>query len=128
MKIEHIAIWVKDLESMKDFYVNTFDMTHNDLYHNTTKNFKSYFLSPKTEGIRIELMTRPDIEESDKYSEIFGIAHLAFSVGSKEKVDEMTENMRNSGHQILGGPRTTGDGYYESVVADPEGNKIELTI
>ena len=128
MKIEHIAIWAKDLEKMKAFYVNTFGMTSNELYHNTTKNFKSYFLSSQSGGPRIELMTRPDIQDSRANSEIYGIAHLAFSVGSKEKVDEMTEKLRNSGHEILGEPRTTGDGYYESVIADPEGNKIELTI
>ena len=126
MKIEHIAIWTKDLEKMKDFYLEFFDLTVNEKYHNPVKNFSSYFLSFES-GARIELMYRPDIATIIDSTDI-GYAHIAISVGSQERVNAMTESFRNSGHTILGIPRTTGDGYYESVIEDIEGNVIELTV
>ncbi len=126
MKIEHIAIWVHDLENMRDFYCNTFNLESNNRYHNPNKNFSSYFLSSPDGGARIELMHRPNIEGTNDDGEKIGITHLAFSLGSQEKVDQMTEQLRAKGMSILGEPRTTGDGYYESVIADPEGNRIEL--
>lgn len=125
MKIEHIAIWVKDLEKMKDFYLHFFDMKSNEKYYNPKKNFSSYFLS-FNDGARIELMHNPDISEFIEKSKL-GLAHFAISVGSKEKVDLITENIHENGYQIIGEPRTTGDGYYESIIADPEGNLIEIT-
>ena len=129
MKIEHLAIWVRDLNKMKSFYETYFEATSNTLYHNPTKQFQSYFLSFE-EGCRLELMHRPDISESPNGNkqEHFGIIHFAVSVGSKEKVDTITETLRKDGYSIVGEPRTTGDGYYESVVLDPEGNRIELTV
>lgn len=129
MKIEHVAVWVRDLELMKDFYLNYFDADANALYTNPKKQFQSYFLSFKS-GARLELMTRPDILSHmiESGQEAYGYAHLAFAVGSKEKVDALTETLRSKGYQVLGEPRTTGDGYYESVISDPEGNRIELTI
>ena len=125
MKIEHIAIWVKDIEKMKGFYLHFFDMKSNEKYENPKRNFSSYFLSFK-DGARIELMHNPDISEFIEKSKL-GLTHFAISVGNKEKVDSITENMRENGYQIIGEPRTTGDGYYESNIADPEGNLIELT-
>ena len=126
MKIEHIAIWVNDLEGMRDFYVKFFEVSSNDMYHNPNKNFSSYFLSFES-GPRIELMHRPDILFGDT-KEKLGLVHMAISVGSEERVNQLTERLREHGISIVGEPRTTGDGYYESVVADPEGNLIELTV
>lgn len=127
MKIEHIAIWTADLERMKQFYLQFFDLQSNEKYYNPKKQFTSYFLSFK-DGARIELMHRPEISEFiKKPGSMLELTHFAISVGSKEKVDSLTERIRNAGHSIIGEPRTTGDGYYESVIADPEGNWIEIT-
>lgn len=128
MKIEHLAIWVKDLEKMHAFYSHYFNMKSGEIYVNEKKSFSSYFLSFET-GARLELMHRADIMESEIGKEpIIGINHLAISVGTIEKVDLLTEKMRAEGIQILGEPRLTGDGYYESVIGDPEGNRVEITI
>ena len=127
MKIEHIAIWTSDLEKMKDFYLHFFELESNEKYYNPKKEFSSYFLSFE-EGARIELMHRPDISEfMDNMDAQLGLTHFAISVGSKEKVDAFTETIRKNGFKVIGEPRTTGDGYYESVIADPEGNLIEIT-
>ena len=118
MKIEHIAIWVKDLEASKDFYINFFKASPGEKYHNPTKQFTSYFLSFET-GSRLELMHKPNIAKGtnpNKETEQLGIIHMAISVGSKQKVDQLTESIKKAGYTILGDPRTTGDGYYESVV------------
>ena len=122
--IDHIAIWVEDLEKMREFYCKYFDGVSNQKYENKIKGFESYFISFDG-ATRIELMKRKDIEERI-YKEILGLAHLAFKVGSKEKVNKLTEIFRKDGYKIIGEPRTTGDGYYESVILDPEGNRIEL--
>lgn len=122
--IDHIAIWVEDLEKMREFYCKYFDGVSNQKYENKIKGFESYFISFDG-ATRIELMKRKDVEERI-YKEILGLAHLAFKVGSKEKVNELTEIFRKDGYKIIGEPRTTGDGYYESVILDPEGNRIEL--
>lgn len=128
MKIEHLALWTKDLEGMRKFYESFFGLKSNEKYYNPKTQFSSYFLSFEN-GTRIELMHRPDILEGTKHPvENFGLTHFAISLGSKQSVDQLTERFRASGHTILGEPRTTGDGYYESVVADPEGNRIELTV
>ncbi|EAR02895.1 VOC family protein [Maribacter sp. HTCC2170] len=127
MKIEHLAIWVKDLEVMKGFYETYFGARSNEMYYNPTKKFTSYFLS-FDEGPRLEIMQRPDItQRMNDLEEEFGITHFAVSVGSKTKVDSLTEQLRTAGFKIVGEPRTTGDGYYESVVLDPENNRIEIT-
>jgi len=128
MNIEHLAIWANDLEKMKAFYLEFFSLSSNEKYHNPKKQFSSYFLSFAS-GARLELMHRPDIAALMKQAgETLGLAHFAVSVGSKEKVDSLTERIRESGYTIVGEPRTTGDGYYESVIADPEGNLVEITI
>lgn len=127
MKIEHIAIWTLDLEKMKRFYLNFFDLKSNEKYYNPLKKFSSYFLSFEN-GARIELMHRPDISEFiEKKDSKLGLTHFAISVGSKEKVNLITELVRKNGFNIIGEPRTTGDGYYESIISDPEGNLIEIT-
>ena len=127
MKIEHLAIWVSDLEVSRTFYTTYFGAKSGEKYHNPKKNFTSYFLS--FEGSpRLEIMHRPDITKIlEAGQEVLGLTHFAISVGSKNKVDDLTEQLREDGHIIVGEPRTTGDGYYESVVLDPEGNRIEIT-
>lgn len=128
MKIEHIAIWVQDLEKMKEFYLKFFDVNSNDKYHNPTKNFSSYFLSFEN-GARIELMHKPEVSELIGNSDIkLGLAHFAISLGSEGRVNELTNEIQKKGFKVIGEPRVTGDGYYESVIADPEGNSIELTV
>ncbi|MEP3388707.1 MAG: SemiSWEET family transporter [Reichenbachiella sp.] len=127
-KIEHAAIWVNDLEGMSAFYSKYFQAEKGNRYENPAKNFSSYFLRFDHRKTRIELMHNPDYlpqQESDKKHN--GLAHLAFSVGTKQRVDELTNQFRADGFSILGEPRMTGDGYYESVIADPEGNPIEIT-
>jgi lactoylglutathione lyase len=127
MKIEHIALWVKDLEGMKNFYMEYFNMNCGEKYENKNKRFSSYFLAFES-GARIEIMCRPDIsEQAGRNGVTYGLTHLAISVGSKEKVDELTELIRNNGFEIVGEPRMTGDGFYESIISDPEGNHIEIT-
>ena len=127
MKIEHIAIWVRDLEKTKDFYTTYFNMKSGDKYMNKTKQFSSYFLTFEG-GARIEIMHHPDISEhTGKAGATFGLTHFAISVGSREQVDKLTESIRIGGFEIIGEPRITGDGYYESVVFDPEENIVEIT-
>lgn len=126
MKIEHIAIWANDLEKMKAFYLKFFELEPGKKYENAKKQFSSYFLS-FSDGVRIELMHKTDISEKIVRTEPdSGLAHFAISVGTKERVDQITELIRKDGYKIIGEPRTTGDGYYESVIADPEGNRIEI--
>jgi lactoylglutathione lyase len=129
MKIEHIACWVTDLEKQKAFYEKYFGAKAGARYVNAKKNFQSYFLSFDT-GARLELMHRPDVptNANDLHRQYIGLIHFAMAVGSKEGVDRLTEQLHSDGFAVLDGPRTTGDGYYESVVLDPEGNRIEITI
>ena len=126
MKIEHIAIWVKDIEKVCEFYRKYFGGVVHPIYHNLAKQFTSRFVTFDNSA-RLEIMHRPDIEPLSS-SEHLGYAHLSFSVGSKEEVDRLTQQMSDDGIQVIGEPRTTGDGYYESVVLDPEGNRVEITI
>jgi lactoylglutathione lyase len=126
MKIEHIAVWVNNLESIKDFYISYFQVKAGEKYINTKKKFESYFLTFDS-GSRLEIMKMPGVAEFMKDQQIMGYTHIAISLGSKEKVDALTEKLRADGFIIAGEPRTTGDGYYESVILDPENNRIELT-
>ena len=127
MKIEHLAIWVRDLEKAKEFYTTYFQMSCGEKYVNEKKQFSSYFLAFEG-GARIEIMHRPDIsEQSSKAGTTFGLTHFAISVGSRGRVDELTESIRKAGFKVTGEPRTTGDGYYESVISYPEGNLVEIT-
>lgn len=127
MKIDHIAIWAEDLEVLRKFYMQYFDMSCSDLYANPKKNFSSYFLSFEDGGTRIEIMNIPGRDAPSSRGDLKGIAHFAISVGSKENVDSMAKMLRKDGFAILSDPRTTGDGYYECAVADPEGNYVEIT-
>ena len=126
MRIEHIAMYVKDLEAARDFFVKYLDGKSNDGYHNKNTDFRSYFIS-FDDGARIEIMNKPGLDDQIKELNRTGYKHIAFSVGSKEKVDELTEKIKNAGYDVISGPRTTGDGYYESCIVGIEGNQIELT-
>jgi lactoylglutathione lyase len=129
MRIEHIAIWVKDLELMKKFYKKYFDAKSNEKYVNSTKGYASYFLS-FSEGARLELMQKKSIPvcQHDPVEQHTGLIHFALSLGSRVNVDCLTDRLEADGYTVVDGPRPTGDGYYESVVLDPEGNRIELTV
>jgi lactoylglutathione lyase len=128
MRIDHLALWVTDLEQMKGFYTTYFGATSGEKYTNPAKQFTSYFLTFGADGARIELMHRPDIADSaGKRGMGLGMAHVAISVGSKAEVDQLTERLRADQYTVESEARTTGDGYYESVVLDPEGNYIEIT-
>lgn len=126
MKIEHIALWTRDLERSKSFYETYFGGQANTKYSNPTKQFESYFLT-FTDGARLELMQMPTIADGTSHQTL-GWIHIAMSVGSKAEVDVLTEQLRQDGYTIEGEPRTTGDGYYESVILDPDGNRIEITV
>lgn len=128
MNINHIAVWANDLESLKEFYCRWFNAKAGERYHNPRKNFTSYFLTFPDGGASLEIMNVPEITAPDVRAKTAGFCHIAVSLGSKGNVDDMTELMRSAGITILGEPRTTGDGCYESVVADPEGNTVELTV
>ena len=126
MKIEHIALYVNDLEAARSFFTTYLGGKSNDGYHNPRTDFRSYFIS-FDDGARLELMTKPGMIDQDKPLNRTGYAHIAFSVGSKERVDELTEELRKAGYAVVSGPRTTGDGYYESCIVAIEGNRIEIT-
>ena len=128
--IEHIALWASDIENLKNFYDDYFDAEVSTKYYNREKGFQSYFLKFKT-GARLEIMQRPDIKQvnlDNHDQEFIGFAHLAFSLGSKNAVDNLSRKLVSDGYTHLSGPRYTGDGYYESVFLDPENNRIELTL
>lgn len=127
MRIEHVALYVKDLEKAKDFFVTFLKGKANKGYHNPNTNFRSYFIS-FDDGARLEIMTRPEIIEQQKHPYRSGYAHLTFSVGSKKAVDELTARLDEAGYSISSGPRTTGDGYYESCIVGLEDNLIEITV
>lgn len=126
MKIEHVAIWVRDLEGMKEFYEKYFHCHANTKYENSIKQFESYFLTFES-GTRLEIMCKSGIEKK-VLEEIIGWAHIAISLGSREAVNQLTSRLEKDGFALVSNPRFTGDGYYESVVKDPEGNLIELTV
>lgn len=125
MRIEHLALWVTDLEEMKAFYEKYFHVTSSVKYRNSKTGFSSYFLSFES-GARLELTNKHFL--SPRIQDSLGYSHLALAVGNQAAVDQMTETLVAAGFPLLSGPRWTGDGYYESVVQDPEGNLIELTM
>ena len=130
MMIEHVAIWVRDLERIRSFYKTYFEATANDKYVNSRTGFSSYFLRFPDGGARLELMQMPGILENqpDGLSQWMGFTHIAVSVGSEAAVDALTNRLQTDGYTIADGPRRTGDGYYESVALDPEGNRVEITV
>lgn len=126
MKIEHVALWTSDLERCRRFYEEYFGAKAGSQYVNAAKGFASYFLAFES-GARLEIMHRQNMEHGER-DEHTGLAHFAVSAGSKEAVNELTEKIRSAGYVVESEPRTTGDGYYESVVLDPEHNRIEITV
>lgn len=126
MTIEHAAMYVNDLETMRDFFVTYLQASSNDGYHNVKTGFRSYFLSFDG-GARLEIMQKPVMEDPDKKLNRTGWVHVAFRLGSREKVDMLTSRLKADGYEVLSGPRVTGDGYYESSILGPEENQIELT-
>ena len=127
MIIEHVALYVNDLVRAKDFFVKYFNAKSNDGYHNKKTDFRSYFLS-FNDGARLEIMNKPEMSDLPKDLARTGYVHIAFSVGSKDKVDALTAELKADGYEVMSDPRTTGDGYYESCVVAMEGNQIEITV
>ena len=126
MRIEHVAIWTGDLERLRQFYENYFGATAGSRYENPRKQFLSYFLTFDG-GARLELMQSPAVAQGGMKEVMGGFAHVAVAIGSEQAVDVLTARLREDGYPVLDGPRRTGDGYYESVVLDPDGNRIEIT-
>lgn len=126
MHIEHIAMYVNDLEKTRDFFVKYFNAVSNEGYYNPNTDFRSYFLSFE-DGTRLEIMHKPNMTQHEKDLARTGYIHIAFQVGSKEAVNELTNRLKNDGYTVVSGPRTTGDGYYESCIIGIEGNQIEIT-
>lgn len=127
MRIEHVAMYVNDLEGTKIFFERYLGASANEGYHNKMTDFRSYFLT-FDDGARLEIMNRPGMDDPEKPLNRTGLIHIAFSVGNKEKVDELTRLLESDGYEVISGPRTTGDGYYESCVVSIEGNQIEITV
>ncbi len=125
MKIDHIAIYVRDLETTKNFYIKYFGATPNNKYRNPKTQLETYFLS-FDDGTRFEIMSRPDLSDTNKELLKTGLIHLALKIGLKELVDKKTAQLELDGYKVISYPRTSGDGYYESCIADPEGNFIEI--
>lgn len=127
MKIEHMAMYVNDLEKARDFFVRYLGAEANGGYHNPNTDFRSYFLSFE-DGARLEIMSKPGMVDVEKDPDRTGYAHVAFSVGSREAVDRLTAQLKEENFRVVSGPRTTGDGYYESCIVAVEGNRIEITV
>ena len=127
MFIEHIAMYANDLEKARNFFIKYFGAVSSEVYHNPRTDFRSYFLS-FDHGARLEIMNKPHTSDLEKDMNRTGYIHIAFSLGSKEAVDALTERMKNDGWEVVSGPRTTGDGYYESCIVGIEGNQVEITV
>lgn len=127
LKIDHIAIWTYNLEGLRSFYMHYFDASSNEIYHNHSKGFRSYFLSFNGD-CQLEIMEMPGIPrtKNDSLKQFSGIIHFAFKTGSRSEVNRLTEEIRKDGFKVVREPRTTGDGHYESVILDPDGNRVEI--
>jgi lactoylglutathione lyase len=127
-RIEHVALWTEELERLRRFYEEFLGGRASALYSNELTEFESYFLEFEG-GPRLELMRTPEVaHRPGDGHQVLGFVHVAFSVGSEAAVDELTQRLEDAGHEVVDGPRRTGDGYYESVVLDPDGNRVELTV
>ena len=127
MRIEHVAMYVEDLEKTKDFFIKYFEANAGERYYNPKTELQSYFLSFE-DGARLEIMQKPRVSNVRKELARTGYIHLAVSVGSREKVDALTKRLEEDGYKVVSGPRVTGDGYYESCVLGIEDNQIEITV
>jgi len=125
VSITHVAIYTVDLERLKMFYQKYFFAESNTKYQNDS-GFSSYFLTFSS-GAKIEIMSHENLEQREVIDKVNGLSHIAFSVGTKDGVIEVTERIVNDGYQLLSPPRYTGDGFFESCVADPDGNRVEIT-
>lgn len=128
MRIDHAALFCKDLEEMRQFFLDHFGAQSNELYHNPKTGLRTYILSFPDGCARLEIMSRPDTMDIDPSGRNIGFVHLSFAVGSKKAVDEKTEELRSAGYTVTSGPRTTGDGYYESCILGPERIQLEITV
>lgn len=128
MRIDHITLFCKDLEQMRQFFLDHFEGVSNEQYHNPRTGLRTYILSFPDGGARMELMKRPDTIDIDPSKPNISFVHVSFAVGSKEAVDAKTVELNEAGYKVVSGPRTTGDGYYESCILGPEGIQIEITI
>ena len=124
MRLHHLALWSRRIELLRDFYTTYFDGRAGEKYENPAKGFESYFVT-FADGVSLELMRRTDVT-APAAAQPLGLAHFAFGCESRAEVDRLTERLRADGHPVLSEPRTTGDGYYESAVGDPDGNLVEL--
>ena len=127
MRIDHAALFCRDLEQMRQFFIEDFDARSNEQYHNPRTGLRTYILSFTEGSTRLELMQRPDVQDADPSLPAIGYVHLSFAVGSKKGVDQLTSRLAADGYTVTSGPRTTGDGYYESSILGPEGIQIEVT-
>ena len=127
MRIDHIALYARELEDMRKFFVAHFHATSSEPYHNPKTGLRSYFLTFES-GARLEIMNRPNVDTKSLPLNHMGLIHAAFSVGSREAVDEMAQRLHMAGYEVLSGPRVTGDGYYEACIKGPEDLQIEITV
>ena len=127
MRIDHAALFCRDLEQMRQFFIDYFDARSNEQYHNPRTGLRTYILSFTEGSTRMDLMSRPDVQEADPSQPAIGYVHLSFAVGSRKGVDLLTRRLAADGYTVTSSPRTTGDGYYESSILGPEGIQIEVT-
>ena len=127
MRIDHAALFCRDLEQMRQFFIDYFDARSNEQYHNPRTGLRTYILSFTEGSTRLELMSRPDVLDADPSQPAIGYVHLSLAVGSRKGVNLLTRRLAADGYTVTSGPRTTGDGYYESCILGPEGIQIELT-
>ena len=128
MKIDHIALYCLDLEGMRNFFMEHFSCYSNEMYHNPSPGLRTYILSFPTGDTRLEIMSRPEVTKENREQYRAGFIHMSIAVGSKDAVDGKTRELTAAGYECISGPRTTGDGYYESCIVGPEGILIEITI
>lgn len=124
VKLEHVGLWVRDLDGVAAFYARYFEARIGALYQNPRKGFESRFLE-FAGGARLELMRRADVA-ARATDEQLGLAHVALTIGDEAAVDALAARFIGDGVPPIDGPRRTGDGYYECVVRDPEGNRVEI--
>ena len=127
MRIDHIALFCRDLEAMRQFFLDYFEAVSNEQYHNPRTGLRTYILSFTEGSTRLELMQRPDVADADPSVAAIGYIHISIAVGNKRGVDLLTRRLADDGYPVVSGPRTTGDGYYESCILGPEGIQIEVT-